>query len=234
MTFTDFTPIGNSHFGSLLICMKFLTLLHCWPQPHCFKKRRYRNEWITSKCFIAKNCYDCESPHLSGVNEEPVMCFTIMSSVRGRQLKEYQRQRKSLVVKHKIQFILVVLSLFWELAWGVDSPPPHPSDKELKKKNTKIQKSEKARGKGRSEKEWGTNSVSGRAPRGAVHIPLPCSVFHDNKVRWTAEVSLSSCFLGWKFQALRTICLYVHWCIWEPSIRLQLCSCWLVRPAAFL
>lgn len=53
-----------------------------------------------------------------------------------------------------------------------------------------------------------------------VHILLLCSMFHDNKVRRTAEVRLSSCFLGWKFQPLRAICLYVHWRIWEPSIRL--------------
>lgn len=53
-----------------------------------------------------------------------------------------------------------------------------------------------------------------------IHILLLCSMFHDNKVRRTAEVRLNSCFLGWKFQALRAICLYVHWCIWEPSIRL--------------
>lgn len=53
-----------------------------------------------------------------------------------------------------------------------------------------------------------------------IHILLFCSMFHDNKVRRTAEVRLNSCFLGWKFQALRAICLYVHWCIWEPSIRL--------------
>lgn len=43
-----------------------------------------------------------------------------------------------------------------------------------------------------------------------VHILLLCSMFHDNKVRRTAEVRLSSCFLGWKFQPLRAICLYVH------------------------
>lgn len=53
-----------------------------------------------------------------------------------------------------------------------------------------------------------------------IHILLLCSMFHDNKVRRTAEVRLSSCFLGWKFQPLRAICLYVHWRIWEPSIRL--------------
>lgn len=53
-----------------------------------------------------------------------------------------------------------------------------------------------------------------------VHILLLCSMFHDNKVRRTAEVRLSSCFLGWKFQPLKAICLYVHWRIWEPSIRL--------------
>ncbi|CAG10491.1 unnamed protein product [Tetraodon nigroviridis] len=43
-----------------------------------------------------------------------------------------------------------------------------------------------------------------------IHILLLCSMFHDNKVRRTAEVRLSSCFLGWKFQPLRAICLYVH------------------------
>ncbi len=208
---------------------KVTYLLHSWTQPHCIRNGCCHWKWITSDHFVVKCCCDCERPHLGGINQEHVMYFTIMSSVRGQHLKDWQGQRKSLVVKHKIWFILVALSFFWDLARGGRLPTAPPFRQGAGKKQT-----EKTRGKGRSEKEWGTNSVSGRAPSGAVHILFLCSLFHDNKVRWTAEVSLSSCFLGWKFQALRTICLYVHWCIWEPSIRLQPRSCWLVRPAAFL
>lgn len=36
-------------------------------------------------------------------------------------------------------------------------------------------------------------------PRSWVHVPLPCSMFHDNKVRRAAEVIPSSCFLCWGF-----------------------------------
>ena len=68
---------------------------------------------------------------------------------------------------------------------------------------------------------WSSVVLRRTPHRVTIHILLLCSMFHDNKVRRTAEVRLNSCFLGWKFQALRAICLYVHWRIWEPSIRLR-------------
>ncbi len=112
----------HTHIGLLLICLKLLTLLHSWTQPHCIRNYRCRWNWITSDHFVIKCCCDCERHHLGGINQEPVVCFTIMSSVRSRHLKERQGQRKSLVVKHKIWFILVALSLFWVLARGGETP----------------------------------------------------------------------------------------------------------------
>lgn len=39
--------------------------------------------------------------------------------------------------------------------------------------------------------------------------------------RWDGRGYPNSCCLSWKFQALSTICLYVHRCIEEPSISLK-------------
>lgn len=139
------------------------------------------------------------------------------------------RKKQSLVSIKKKHIYLNLFTPFWDPGWRewllVTPTFRRRSAKQTTWEGGKIE---------RTKKERDPNSVPGGAPSGAVHILLPCSMFHGNKVRWTAEVSQSSCFLGWKFQALRTICLYVHWCIWKSSIRLQPRSCRLVRPAAFL
>jgi len=62
------------------------------------------------------------------------------------------RDRESLLVNREILFILVFWSLFWDLAWGGDSSPPHPSDEKLggtkkKNKNWKDQREREKRKK---------------------------------------------------------------------------------------
>lgn len=48
-------------------------------------------------------------------------------------------------------------------------------------------------------------------------VSVQCSM----TTRWDGRGYPNSCCLSWKFQALSTICLYIHRCIEEPSIRLQ-------------